>query len=155
MKRIFFAAVLVLIVLPLFGAKTVHENSIERAATDAERRWEEALKQFDSGAMKSLLAEDDSQTDYRGVVQDKASWMRSFKRVAAKVRSGEARWEIAFDHESVRVYGDVAIVTGRGTFKGARKGASVKHVIRFTNVWVKRQDALQLVNYQATPILAQ
>ena len=155
MKRVFFAALLAVIVLPLFGAKTIHEKSIERAVAGAEHRWEEALKQFDTGAMQSLLAQDDSQTDYRGVVQDKASWMQSFKRVAANVRSGKTRWDILFDEENVRIYGDVAIVTGRGTFKGTRKGALVKHVIRFTNVWVNRQDAWQLVNYQATPILAQ
>ncbi len=152
MKRILVAAALVLVVVSLSVGKTIHENG-EQAVTDTERRWEEALKQFDSDAMQSLLAEDDLQTDFRGLVQDKASWIQDFKQAVANVHSGESQWAISFDDEKVRVYGDAAIVTGQGTFKGHRKGgAPVTRVIRFTNVWVKRQGAWQLVNYQATPI---
>ena len=152
MKRIVVAAVLVSVVVSLSVAKTIHTNRVEHAVTDAQRRWEETLKQFDSEAMQSLLAEDDLQTDFRGVVQDKASWMQDFKRVAANVHSGKTQWEMSFDEEKVRVYGDIAIVTGRGTFNGRRNGEPVNHVIRFTNVWVTRRGAWQLVNYQATPI---
>jgi len=68
------------------------------------------------------------------------------------VHSGVSKWEISFDDEKVRVYGNVAVVTGRGTFKGVRKGAPVNHVIRFTTMWVMRGGAWQLVSYQATPI---
>ena len=152
MKRIPVAATLMLIVVSLSVGKTIHETG-EQAVKDAERRWEEALKQFDSDAMQSILAEDDSQTDFRGLVQDKASWIHDFKQAAANVRSGESQWAISFDNEKVRVYGDAAIVTGQGTFKGHRQGGvPVTRVIRFTNVWVNRQGAWQLVNYQATPI---
>lgn len=152
MKRVVVAAVFVSVVVSLSVGKTVQENRVERAVTDTQRRWEEALQQFDSEAMQSLLAEDDLQTDFRGVVQDKASWMQDFKRVAANVRSGKTQWQMSFDDEKVRGYGDIAIVTGRGTFNGRRNGAPVNHVIRFTNVWVERRGAWQLVNYQATPI---
>ncbi len=155
MRRVLVAAVLVSVAASLSGGQTNHENSVGQAVTDAERRWEEALKRFDSKAMQSLLAEDDLQTDFRGVVQNKASWIQEFKQVAANVRSGETQWEISFDDEKVRVYGDIAIVTGRGTFNGWRKGAPVNHIIRFTNVWVTRRGVWQLVNYQATPIQPQ
>src|SRR5215471_5904650 len=57
---------------------------------DTERRWEEALERFDREAMQSLLAEDDLQTDFRGAVQDKASWIEAFKQAASNVRSGES-----------------------------------------------------------------
>ncbi len=155
MKRILFAAVLVSFVVSLSGGQTIHENGGEQVVTEAERRWEEALKQFDAEAMQSILAEDDLQTDWKGVVQDKASWIHDFKQVAANVRSGKTQWEMSFDDEKVRIYGDAAIVTGRGTFNGRRQGAPVNHVIRFTNVWAKRRGAWQLVNYQATPIQPQ
>lgn len=153
MKRILVAAALVLVVVSLSAGKPIHENTVEQAVTNAEHRWEEALKQFDSEAMQSLLAEDDVQTDFRGIVQDKASWIQDLQRVAANVRSGRSQWEMSFDDEKVRVYGDVAIVNGRGTFKGHKKGGTpVNRVIRFTNVWVKRRGVWQLVNYQATLI---
>jgi ketosteroid isomerase-like protein len=153
MKRIVVAAILVFVALSPSSCKPVHDNSdVEQAVMDAQRGWEKALKQFDRESMQSLLAEDDLQTDFRGVVQDKASWLQTFKQVAANVHSGDTQWEISFDDEKVRAYGNAAVVTGRGTFKGLRKGAPVNHVIRFTTVWVKRERAWQLVSYQATPI---
>ena len=153
MKRIVVAAMLVFVAVSLSGCKRGHDNSdVEQAVMDAQHRWEKALKQFDPESMQSLLAEDDLQTDFRGVVDDKTSWLKGFKSVAANVRSGISQWEISFDDEKVRAYGNAAVVTGRGTFKGVRKGVPVNHILRFTTVWVKRGDAWQLVSYQATPI---
>ena len=153
MKPVVIAVMLAFVAVCLSACETVHDNSdVEQAVMDTQRRWEEALKQFDPESMQSLLADDDLQTDFKGVVDDKASWLHGFKSVAANVRSGITRWEISFDGEKVRVYGNTAIVTGRGTFNGQRKGTPVNHVIRFTNVWVKRSSVWQLVSYQATPI---
>jgi uncharacterized protein (TIGR02246 family) len=153
MKRIVVAPILVFVAVSLSSCKPVHDNSdVEQAVMDAQRRWEQALKHFDPESMQSLLADDDLQTDFRGEVQDKASWLQSFKTVASNVLSGVSQWEISFDDEKVRVFGNAAIVTGRGTFKGVRKGAPANHVLRFTTVWVKRGGAWQLVSYQATPI---
>jgi ketosteroid isomerase-like protein len=157
-KRFVVAAMLVFVAIPLSNCKRVHDNSdVERAVMDAQRHWEEALKQFDLKSLQSLLAEDDLQTDFRGEVQDKASWLEAVKTVAASDRSLDAgaasprhRWPISFDDTKVRAYGNTAVVTGRGTYKGLKTGVVI--VIRFTNVWVKRRGAWQLVNYQATPI---
>jgi len=152
MKRIVVAPILVFVAMSLSNCKPVHDKSdVEQAVMDAQRRWEEALKQFNAESMQSLLAEDDLQIDFKGVVDDKASWLQSFKAAAANVHSGYSQWEISFDDEKVRAFGDSAVVTGRGTFKGVRKGAPANHVIRFITVWVKR-GAWQLVSYQATPI---
>ena len=153
MKRIIVTAILVLVAVSLSSCKPVHDNStVEQAVMDAQRRWEKALQQFDPESMRSLLAEDDLQTDFRGLVQDKGSWIQSFKSVATAVHSGNTQWEISFADEKMRVYGNAAVVTGRGTFNGVRSGAPVNRVIRFTTVWVKREGAWQLVSYQATPI---
>lgn len=143
------------ITLPPRATRIEGGNNVKQAVTDAEHRWEEALRQFDPEAMQSLLDDDDLQTDFKGVVQDKTSWMQDFKQVTANVHSGKTQWEMAFDDEKVRVYGDVALVTGRGTFNGRRKGLPVNGVIRFTNVWTKRRGSWRLVSYQATPIESQ
>jgi hypothetical protein len=119
---------------------------------DAQRHWEEALKHLDLESMQSLLAADYSQTEIRGKVQDRASWFGYFQSIAAAVQSGDARFEIAFDDERVRVYGSAAVVTGGATFKGERRGVPVNNVIRFTNVWVNPRGMWQLVSYQATPV---
>ena len=154
MKRFVVAAMLVFVAVSLSGCKAAHDNAdVEQAVMDAQRRWEKALKEFDPESMQSLLAEDDLQTDFKGVVQDKASWLQDFKTGAvANVRSGVSKWDISFDDEKVRAYGNAAVVTGRGRFNGVRKGVPVNRVIRFTTVWVKRAGEWQLVSYQATPI---
>ena len=153
MKRIVVAAMLAVVTVSLWGCKTVHENSdVEQTVMDAQHRWEEAFRQFDPESMQSLLAEDDLQTDFRGLVQGKASWLQDFKTAPANVRSGVSKYEISFDDEKVRLYGNTAIVTGRITVNGQRKGTSVNRVVRFTMVWVKQSSVWQLVIYQATPI---
>jgi len=106
---------------------------------DAQRHWEEPLKQFDLKSIQSLLAEDYSQTDLRGKVQDRGSWVEFFKSYVTAVHSGDAQFEICFEDTEVRVYGNAAVVTGEGTFKGQRKAVPVNNVFRFTNVWVERR----------------
>ncbi len=152
MKRIVIAAMFVFVAVSLSGCKTVRDTSdVEQAVMDAQRRWEEAFKQADPESMQLLLAEDDLQTDFRGVFQDKVSWLQDFKRAAANVRSTE----YSFDDEKVRAYGNAAVVTGRLTAKGVRRGTPFNVLVRFTTVWVKRRGAWQLVSWQATPIQSQ
>jgi ketosteroid isomerase-like protein len=155
MRPVIVASLLLVafVAVSLSGCKPAHDNSdVEQAVMDAQRRWEKAFKQFDPESIQSLLAEDDLQTDFRGVFQDKAGWLQDFKHVAARVRSGVTKWESSFDDEKVRTYGNAAVVTGRLTGKGVVRGAPVNHVVRFTTVWVKRKGAWQLVSWQATPI---
>jgi ketosteroid isomerase-like protein len=152
-SSIVVAASLVLVAVLFSNCNRLRDNhAVEKAVMDAQHHWEEALKQFDLNSMQSLLAEDYSQTDLRGKVQDRASWVDFFKSYVIAVHSGDAQFQISFEDTKVRVYRNVAVVTGEGTFKGQRKGVPVDNVIRFTNLWVERRGVWQLVSYQATPI---
>ena len=148
------AAALIFVSLLFSNCHRVRDNhAVEQAVMDAQHHWEEALKQFDLNSMQSLLAEDYQQTDLRGKVQDRASWLEFFKSFVTAVHSGNAKFAISFEGWKVRVYGDAAVVTGGGVFMGQRTGmAPVNNVIRFTNVWVRRRGVWHLVSYQATPI---
>jgi ketosteroid isomerase-like protein len=148
------AASLIFVSLLFSNCHRVRDNhAVEQAVMDAQHHWEEALKQFDLNSMQSLLAEDYQQTDLRGKVQDRASWLEFFKSYVTAVHSGNAKFAISFEGWKVRVYGDAAVVTGGGVFMGQRTGmAPVNNVIRFTNVWVRRRGVWHLVSYQATPI---
>jgi ketosteroid isomerase-like protein len=154
MKSIVVAAALIFVALLFSNCHRVGDNhAVEQAVMDAQHHWEEALKQFDLNSMQSLLAEDYQQTDLRGKVQDRASWLEFFKSYATAVHSGNAKFEICFEGWTVRVYEDAAVVTGGAKFTGQRTGMSpVNNVIRFTNVWIRRRGFWYLVSYQATPI---
>jgi ketosteroid isomerase-like protein len=52
----------------------------------------------------------------------------------------------------VKDFGDVAVVTGHSTFKGKYKGQPVTVVLRFTDVFVKRDDRWLVVASQGTQV---
>jgi len=148
------ATALVFVALLFSNCNRVRDNhAVEQEVVDAQHHWEEAVKQFDLNSMQSLLAEDYQQTDLRGKVQDRVSWLEFFKSYVTAVHSGNAKFEISFEGRKVRFYGNAAVVTGGATFTGQRTGMPpVNNLIRFTNVWVKRRGLWQMVSYQATPI---
>ena len=140
--------------MSLCACETFGESTgVEQTLMQAQHRWEDALKRFDLPAMQSLLAQDDMQIDFRGLTQDRASWLHDFGAATANVRSGSSRYEMSFDDETVRQFHYVAIVTGRLSVKGQRKGGFVNRIVRFTTVWLRRSGSWYLVNYQATPIV--
>ena len=59
----------------------------------------------------------------------------------------------AADDMKVRVYGDVAIVTGRQTLQGTAKGY-VSGPRRFTDIFVKRNGRWQCAGGQSTLVAA-
>lgn len=139
--------------LSLCGCQTLGEDTgVQQAVMQAQHRWEDAFSRFDLPAMESLLAQDDMQIDFRGLAQDRASWLHDFGAATANVRRGDSRYQMSFDGEVVRQYHNVAIVTGRLSVIGQRETGSVHRTVRFTTVWVKRSGSWHLVNYQATPI---
>jgi len=52
----------------------------------------------------------------------------------------------------VRLYGDVAVVTGRATPKGIADGREFGEPIRYSRVYVKRDGRWQVVLFQQTRI---
>jgi uncharacterized protein (TIGR02246 family) len=152
MERNRVAAIVVLVTLLVSSCSRSHNKGDEQAVMDAQRRWEKALQEFDLDSLQSLLAEDYSQTDLRGKVQDRASWFEYFKAYVAAVHAGDAHFELSFEDVKMRVYGESAVVTGGAAVKGQKGGVLVNNVIRFTNVWVRRQGTWHLVSYQATPV---
>lgn len=67
--------------------------------------------------------------------------------------SREMKPEIVADDEiKVAVYDDMAIVTGREHVKGTYKGMAGDFMLRFTNVYVRRDGRWQMVTHHSTEI---
>lgn len=67
--------------------------------------------------------------------------------------SREMKPEIVSDDDmKVTVYDDFAIVTGREHVKGTYKGIAGDFLLRFTNVYVRRDGRWQMVTHHSTPI---
>jgi ketosteroid isomerase-like protein len=104
-----------------------------------ENEWADAWVKRDVAFFDRIIADDYTWTSPEGIVWTKAQDL-------ALVKSGEAvitSWVLA--EMKVRVYGDVAVVTGRSTVKETYKGEDVSGQYRWTHTWVKRAGRWQCV----------
>lgn len=95
----------------------------------------------DRAAAERLLADDFVRTGPHGEVWDKPRMLANFPE-----DDGAASRTVAFEDERIRVYGDVAVVTGLGVVNGAEKSGRVfKLRNRCTFVLVKSEGRWRAV----------
>src|ERR1044071_58774 len=112
-----------------------------------EQRLIKAWVELDRETINSILADDWAVIDPAGRVLTKAQVPEEcFESGVRKIESG------AIDDVKVRLFGEVAVVTGRTIAEGSYQGANVSEKLRFTDVCVKRGDDWQVVTSQATLI---
>jgi ketosteroid isomerase-like protein len=130
---------------------STNNDKLEQEVRQAIKDFDDASSHGDVVKIEALVAYDYFHTDVKGKVQNKVDWMENaFKTYAARVKSGELKWEAySSDAIKLRVYGgDVAVATGRITLKHQRDTRARQG--RFTQVWVRRQGRWQRAVYQLT-----
>ena len=133
----------------------------EVLAASAER--DKAFVAGDETKVAQIMSEDYLQTSVSGKVQDKQAWLNEyFRPLAPSLRSGETR-VTTFDRSDivVRDFGDTVVVAGKLLYKFAGVNPwdpkvafqlGPPHVIRFTEVWIKRGGAWKMaILHNATP----
>jgi len=109
---------------------------LEQTVTDAQFKKDRA-------ALERLLGDDYLYTHSNGSVLNKAQEI-------AESMSSDVQWtDSKFADLKVRIFGDVAVLTGRQTIRGAAKGY-VPGPRRITDIFVKRNGRWQHVGGQAT-----
>jgi hypothetical protein len=106
-----------------------------------------SLIKKDRAAMERLYADDYTYTHSNGTVASKA------QDIAASMSSDQAWTAHKSDDLKVRIYRDVAVVTGISTLTGSAKGYA-SGPRRFTEVWVRRNGRWQMVSGQSTLVPA-
>jgi hypothetical protein len=109
-----------------------------------EQTWLEAAEHHDVAALRRILSESYIDINYKGVVRHKADALR-----APNVRA--RGYEQRLGEERVRLFGDTAIVTGRGELRNSR--SQLLGVWRFTDVFVRRGGGWRVVSSQETPVI--
>jgi hypothetical protein len=143
MKRI--AIVLGVAVLVFAGAAQAQtqaqpkSGSVEQELIKLENEANDAWIKRDVEAYTRLLADDYMSTESDGSVLTKAQDLALLKSDENTTTSMIA------DDFRVRVYGDAAVVTFRGTYKNQVKGKEGTGQERFTDTWVKRAGRWQCV----------
>jgi uncharacterized protein (TIGR02246 family) len=127
--------------------QTSRDGGVEQTIRQLENENREATLKNDASVFERLLADDWLNTNANGTVTTKAQLMSLVKSGTFKISSLE------YDDVMVRAYQDAAVVTGRST--STRMGQDNKLItgqVRFTRVYITRDQGWQVVSAQSTPI---
>ncbi len=101
--------------------------------------WDRAMVTNDPDAIGLYMADDWTIIGPDGSVGDKAAFLE-------QVRSGKLTHDVMESHDlKVRVYGDTAVVTGRGVSGGKYEGQPFHLIERTSCVFVRQQGRWQCV----------
>lgn len=114
------------------------KGSAEEKLIQLDKAWTFAELKGDKKAAAELIADDYVGTTQQGNIENKAQYLASISPNADVVRS---------DDYQVRIFGNTAIMTHRGTVEGVR---NMK--FRSTHVWMKRGGKWLIVAHHGGPI---
>lgn len=129
-------------------AQATDEKTVmaEKAILAAEHGWLDAIKKADVNSMQGLLREDYINLDVNGQIQNKVETLKVTDDMSSNPKKAEAA-ALSLNAVRVRIYGDVAVLTGAASIGGSKTNG-----IRFTHIWVKAGDQWQLSTSEATHI---
>lgn len=113
--------------------------SVDAALMAAQSRFQEAQKTCDAAGMAKLVTEDMLVLHADGRVEDKQAFAKFVSQCVLE--------DIRFDVKTVRLYGDVAVLTGTLPFK-IKQGPSMSFAV--TQVYVKRNGTWLFASHQST-----
>jgi len=114
-------------------------STIDQELIDVSNAWDQAMVTNDPDAIGLYMADDWTIIGPDGSVGDKANFLE-------QVRSGKLTHDVMESHGlKVRVYGDTAVVTGRGVSGGKYEGQSFHLIERMSCVFVRQQGRWRCV----------
>jgi len=122
--------------------KSKGKASVEQALMQMERDWSEAGPKKDAATLDKILADDWVAQTSDGT-QTKAEALAELKSLDYKLDSVTQVGDM-----NVRIFGDIAVVTGRQDEKSSNKGKDTSGRYIWTDVFVKRQGRWQAVASQ-------
>ena len=146
-RRVSMFATALAIALPALVLAQAGANAkAEQQVLQAEKDRFAAMIKVDETALNRLLADELTYTHSNANMQTKAQFIADLKSGAIKYVSvvpSEPDWK-------VRVYGNVAIVSGVAAVNVIDHGNNLKFKIRYTNDHINRGSSWQMVNWQST-----
>lgn len=124
-------------------------NDTTRELMKIEKDWAAAFESNDAAAVGKYVADDWAIIGSDGSVLDRATFL-------GLIKSGSlTHSKMELDEASVRVYGDSALVTARGTSAGKLRGKAFKEVERLTDFFVRQNGQWKCVLTQLTRLQKQ
>ena len=147
MKRLLVICLLATLTAPLMAQKSAEASKAEGILLAMEKTWTDAIAKKDLAAVGLILADEYMIIDDEGLVRDKAATLTRLKSADNDISTA------VVDELKVKLYGNVAVVTGRQTEKSVEKGKNTSGSYRYTDVWVKRGASWQVVNTHESKVL--
>lgn len=123
-------------------------DAMAKQVLAADARRIAALVAGDITTVESLTAEDYTHVETSGGIRDKAQFLALLSREDFRF----VRWTI--EENEVRIYGDVAVVSGRyRNVVCTEAGEQPEKHARHLRIWVRRDGAWRNVAHQATRLL--
>jgi ketosteroid isomerase-like protein len=119
--------------------------SVEQDILGLEDRRIGAMTAQDFGALDPLVHGELLYAHSTGVTDNKASWMQSMSSGRVKYKSA------ACSERKVRVFGEVALITGKATFEVEVAGQPRTLKLIFLNVWTRTPQGWKFVAWQSCP----
>ena len=120
------------LVLAMAGAQARDAKQDERAILRVEAAICEAFESGDAAYLRGAL-------DPRFTLVDSRGTVTNLEQNLQEVRAREPRYETFRNHgQSIRLYGDSAIVIGITSIKGTAGGEAFAADFRFTDTWLYR-----------------
>jgi ketosteroid isomerase-like protein len=130
------------------GAQGRDAKQDERAILRAEAALCEAFESGDAAYLRDAL-------DPRFTLVDSRGTVTNLEQNLQEVQAREPRYETFRNHgQSIRIYGDTAIITGVTSVKGTAGGEAFAADFRFTDTWLYRNGRWLLAASQASRLSA-
>jgi uncharacterized protein (TIGR02246 family) len=115
----------------VFLAATLSDEATVKLLTDLKHELGDAYVNGDVAALERIYTEDYTVIDGEGRTRTKADDIRA-------LRAGDTKYELSrYEVTSVRLFGESAILVGRGEVKGTRGESSFHTTYVSTNVYVR------------------
>jgi len=135
---------LVVLLLLAFGSSALAQVEDSVRAVEMSRR--DALLAADTVALSKMIAPDFVEISRLGTVRTRADNIRDIASGALHLTA------IKYDSLTVRIYGDVAVLTGIADNTGTMRGFPFAGKIRYTRIFLRKDGRWQAVLMQQTPM---
>jgi hypothetical protein len=112
----------------------------------AEMNWFNGITTNNFPLLEKVLAEDLHYLHSTGVVDTKASYIKSMSSGKQKYASGK------INDLKIRVYGKAALINGDANFEFVTDGKPGKARLKYTHVFAKTAKGWQLVSHQSLKV---
>ena len=141
----FIVSSLMALLVSCSSALPTSNDAVAELTAQADR-WDKAIVSKDQAAIEANMADDFRHIDGAGNVETKASFVQDLLAPELKIEP------YSIEEFEVRLYGDVALLSGRTRLNGTYAGKPFSSHYRYIDVYVKRGRTWKVVSVQLSKL---